>query len=167
MFFDSVASFIVGLVSNRLYRETRSLFWVEKATQCTSEMKSWAEKGSEHNFQHKYYLLEAESHYSKGNFQRAEIFYHKAIEAAIEHKFTNDVALAYEIVARFYYETGDAKSALAHYKLAHHQYNEWGATSKADKLFMFMEEKFSNSWSSSSPGVLESTRDTRKRRPTL
>ena len=59
-----------------------------------------------------------------------------------ENKFLNDEAMCFELAAKFYLDTGDAESALAHYKLAHRKYAEWHANAKADNLFLFMEENF-------------------------
>ena len=61
---------------------------------------------------------------------------------ARDNKFINDEAMSYELAAEFYLDTGDADSAIAHYKLAHRKYVEWGANAKADKLFLFMDEHF-------------------------
>lgn len=63
---------------------------------------------------------------------------------------------AYELVAKFYFDTGDAESALAHFKLAHKAYFEWGANAKADKLFLLIEEKFTNSWGNETPHDIQS-----------
>jgi tetratricopeptide (TPR) repeat protein len=108
-------------------------------------METWANSCA-WNFQQKLFLLLAERDYSDGQLGSAEIYYHKAIERSIAHKFKNDEAFSYESVARFYLDTGDAQSAIAHFKLAHRSYSEWGASAKADKLFLFMENRFGHVW---------------------
>ena len=70
---------------------------------------------------------------------------------ARENKFVNDEAMSCELAAKFYLDTGDAESALAHYKLAHRRCVEWGANTKADKLFRFMEENFRSLQGNDSP----------------
>lgn len=118
--------------------------WLERGRKCKADMKLWAEQGSFWNFQHKLMLLEAEDHYSNGNFENAELSYKNAISSARSHKFMNDEALACELAARFYLGTGDLASSLAYFKLAHEKYICWGAFAKADRLFASINKKFSN-----------------------
>ncbi|KAL7490060.1 hypothetical protein ACHAW6_015800 [Cyclotella cf. meneghiniana] len=143
-FGDSAQALIIGLVSFHVYRETGDSMWLERGRKCEADMKLWAEQGSFWNFQHKLMLLEAEDHYSNGNFENAELSYKNAISSARSHKFMNDEALACELAARFYLGTGDLASSLAYFKLAHEKYICWGAFAKADRLFASINKKFSN-----------------------
>lgn len=143
-FGDSAQALIIGLVAFQVYRETGDAMWLERGRKCKSDMKLWAEHGSLWNFQHKLMLLEAEDHYSNGNFDNAELSYKNAISSARSHKFVNDEALACELAARFYSGAGDMVTSLAYFKLAHEKYICWGAFSKADRLFASINKKFSN-----------------------
>ena len=76
---------------------------------------------------------------------------------ARENKFLNDEAMSYELAAKFYLDTGDAESSLAHYKLAYCRYREWQANAKADTLFLFMKENFTSMQGIHSPPPASST----------
>ena len=73
--------------------------------------------------------------YCCGNFEGAKETYKQAIQSAQSHKFLNDEALARELTANFYRETGDSIASMEHYTQAHKKYCDWGACSKAAKLF--------------------------------
>jgi len=49
-------------------------------------MKKWVETASQHNFQHKLYLLEAEEAFCSGDFINAKLFYEHAVAAARKHR---------------------------------------------------------------------------------
>jgi len=48
-------------------------------------MLSWAES-SQHNFQHRAHLLEAEEAFSHDDVESAKSFYEKAVSSASEHR---------------------------------------------------------------------------------
>lgn len=105
-------------------------------------MRHWAVEGSSWNFEHKLKLMEAEEQFSIGDVKRAKESYTMAIELAQCRKFINDEALACELAAKFYFETGDLSSSLEHYRFAHEKYCEWGAVGKANQLFGLINETF-------------------------
>lgn len=143
-FGDSAQTLIVGLVAFQVYRTTHDNLWLDRGRNCTADMKLWAQHGSLWNFQHKLMLLEAEEHYSNGKVENAQLSYKNAIASAKSHKFINDEALACELAAKFYLATGNLRSSLEHFRLAHEKYHQWGALGKADRLFAYINETFSN-----------------------
>ncbi|KAL7480034.1 hypothetical protein ACHAW6_005741, partial [Cyclotella cf. meneghiniana] len=157
-FSDAPQTLILGLVAFQLYRKTRDSMWLEMGRKCKSDMKLWAEQGSLWNFQHKFLLLEAEEQYSTASFEDAKASYINAILSAKSHKFVNDEALACELAAKFYLETGNLSSSLECFRLAHEKYHEWGAVAKANILFTLVNNTFGNAldektlFSSTNPG---------------
>ncbi|KAL7487783.1 hypothetical protein ACHAW6_013360 [Cyclotella cf. meneghiniana] len=143
-FSDAPQTLILGLVAFQLYRKTRDSMWLEMGRKCKSDMKLWAEQGSLWNFQHKFLLLEAEEHFSNASFEDATASYTNAILSSNLHKFINDEALACELAAKFYLETGDLESSLECFRLAHEKYHEWGALGKANILFSLVNSTFDN-----------------------
>ncbi|KAL3799122.1 hypothetical protein HJC23_002250 [Cyclotella cryptica] len=135
-------TFYSGLVSYQIYRETEDPLWLERGEKFQSAMKIWAEQGSKWNFEHKSYLLDAEDQYSKGNMQDAQVSYTNAITSATSHKFINDEALACELAANFYLQTGNTSTSLEYYTRAHAKYCEWGANAKANSLYESIQQKF-------------------------
>ena len=67
----------------------------------SQQMQRWAEDCPE-NFLHKYCLVEAEIARIEGRQWEAVTFYRKAIEAARQHEFLRDEALANELLAKFW-----------------------------------------------------------------
>ena len=169
LYSDTMHSFILGLAAFWICREDEpqeSSKWLSIGRQSTNDMKLWAEQGSEWNFQHKYSLLRAEAHYSSGNLAAAKEAYNSAISFARVHKAIDCEALACELAAKFYFNTGDKKTSLQYYKLAHSKYETWGSVKKATKLYETIN-KFGDdvapSWNSDMTNTLENTNQ-RKRR---
>jgi tetratricopeptide (TPR) repeat protein len=108
-------------------------------------MRLWDEQGSSWNFQHKLQLMQAEEYFSIGYFEQAKESYKNAIHAAGSHKFVNDEALACELAAGFYFETGDRASSLEHFHLAHKKYCDWGCVEKAERLLSSTMQTFAPS----------------------
>lgn len=143
VFYETSHSFIAGLASYRLYRETNgTLKWYERGRNCLDEMKLYENQGGLWNFQHKVYLCAAEDSYCLGDFDNAKEYYRKAIDASKAHKFFNELAICHELAARFYFEIGDPQTALEHFTLAHKAYGVWGAAGKANQIFEYINEKF-------------------------
>ena len=143
MFTNSIRTFIAGLASFQVYRETRDQVWMDRGSSTLQGIKYWAERGCKWNFLHKMHLLQAEERYSIGDFDAAKKSYKEAIAASEAHRFTNDLALSYELAAHFYMTTGDLHASLEHYRHAHETYARWGAAGKATQLFGFINERFS------------------------
>ena len=89
-------------------------------------------------------LLQAEESYSCGNIEDAKAMYNAAISSAQRHGFVNEEALADELAARFYFETGDAGTSLQLFRAAHEKYQQWGAFGKATHLFADINRRFRN-----------------------
>lgn len=75
-----------GLVSFWVYRQTKDPVWAERGRQNKATMKKWVETASEHNFQQKLYLLEAEEAFCSGDSINAKLFYEHAVTAARKHR---------------------------------------------------------------------------------
>jgi hypothetical protein len=69
----AVHVFIGGLVSYRIYRETKDTLWLKRGREFKERIQSWKEEGSAWNFEHKFFLLSAEEAYSHGQFENAKI----------------------------------------------------------------------------------------------
>ncbi len=97
------------------------------------QMYAWAHHAPM-NHLHKFYLVEAEKARVLGQILEAEEFYEKAIAGAIENKFIQEEALAYELAAKFYLERGRQKFAQTYMKEARYAYTRWGAKAKVEHL---------------------------------
>lgn len=107
-------------------------------------MELWARHGCKWNFEHKFELLNAEYSFCNGSLEDAKDSYEKAIMKSHECKFLNDEALAHELAAKFYLDTGDIDSSQNHFRLAHKKCIEWGAMNKANHLLSVAEIFFDN-----------------------
>jgi hypothetical protein len=130
-------SFYVGLVSFRIYRETKDRLWLDRGNYFKDRIQSWKEEGSVWNFEHKLYLVEAEKAYSYGDFGCAKILYEKAVTSARLHKFLNEEALALELAGNFYLFIGNKSAALQYFVWAREAYSTWNAFAK----ILAMQEK--------------------------
>lgn len=135
-------TFILGLVSFRVYRETQNELWMDQAKECREKVQLWREQGCAWNFEHLSFMLEAEEHYSLGNFEKAQASYDMSITSACSHKYLNDEALANELAANFFRCTNNTIMALQYFTKAHEKYASWGACGKANELFLFLQELF-------------------------
>jgi len=112
------------------------------------KLKKWADNCKE-NFQHKFYLVEAEFARISGRYLEAMTFYENSILSAKEHKYLQNEAIANELAANFYHSIGHAKIAELFYREAIFQYKAWGASTKVKDLeqkspYLFSGETFSN-----------------------
>ena len=98
------------------------------------EMKSLSEDDSKWNFEQKYYLLQAEKAFTDGNVETAATSYDKAIEAAKEHRFINEQALASESAALFHLEHGNISQARRYWEKSRDLYDAWGAKRKVEDI---------------------------------
>ena len=78
-------NFFGGLVAFWVYRQTNEPTWAERGSNAKVAMKKWAES-SQHNFQHRVYLLEAEEAFCNNDAERAQLLYEKAVSTAREHQ---------------------------------------------------------------------------------
>lgn len=97
------------------------------------KLRFWA-KHAPANYQHKYYLVEAERARLAGNSSIARESYDKAITHARTHGYINDEALACELASRFYLEQHNREIAQLYFRKAHYAYTHWGAHAKVNQL---------------------------------
>lgn len=97
------------------------------------KLKKWADHCPE-NFLHKYLLVSAEIARIRGKEHKALEFYDHAITSARENEYTQNEAIACELLAKFYLQRGQESLARAHMMDAYYGYLGWGATAKANAL---------------------------------
>lgn len=97
------------------------------------QMKQWAQRCPA-NFEHKYLLMAAEMARLCRQKQKAALLYDRAVRSARAHSFIQNVAIASECTARFYYNIGLADLARKYIQEAYEGYRRWGATLKTDQL---------------------------------
>jgi len=97
------------------------------------KMQKWAHHAPS-NYQHKFYLVEAERHRVLGENALAREEYDVAIELAKENEYLNDEALANELAAKFYLAKGKTKIAQVYLQEARYCYQTWGAEGKVKYL---------------------------------
>merc|ERR1712216_116925 len=95
---------------------------------------------SEHNFQHKLYVLQAEEAFCNNDFVSAKSFYEQAVAAAKKHRFINEEALSCELAGHFFLKVGDNETAIQYFLQAHEKYHEWGAVAKSNLIFEFVQK---------------------------
>lgn len=86
------------------------------------------------SFQNKYDLVEAEKARVLGQILEAEELYDQAILGAEENKCIQELALAYELAAKFYLIRKREKIAATYMKDAYYCYQQWGAKTKIEYL---------------------------------
>ena len=59
--------------------------WYERGNESKLALRKWAET-CQWNFEHKWYLLEAEEAFCNGRFDDAKLYYEKAVTSAKDHK---------------------------------------------------------------------------------
>ncbi len=128
--------FYVPLVFlNRLplmQKEQQQSYW-EKVKTHQQKLKIWTEQCPQ-NFQHKYFLLQAEINRVNGNFANAIEYYDKAISEASANKYIHELALSNELAAKFYLDWDKEKLAQIYMQEAYYCYTEWGSKAKTDDL---------------------------------
>ncbi|UII31425.1 trifunctional serine/threonine-protein kinase/ATP-binding protein/sensor histidine kinase [Fulvivirga ulvae] len=97
------------------------------------KMKKWS-KYAPMNFEHKYYLLLAEKFRTSGRYDKARLFYDKAISSASANNYLNDEALCYELAGSFYASEPDKYPYEIYLRKAYENYLNWGATAKAEEI---------------------------------
>ena len=128
-FYDSLTRLAVYDRANS--SEKKSLIRKVKANQ--KKLKSWA-KSAPMNYLHKYYLVAAEKQRVLGKYLQAIDNYEQAIKLAKSNSYTNDLALAQELAAKFYLTWGKQDIARLYLTNAYYSYARWGATAKVENL---------------------------------
>ena len=136
--------FFEGLASFQLARgecESESAKWIEKGQsvltqiECRSEHSLW-------NWENKVMLLEAESLFTNGDFDRAGSLYDSAIRSAREHKFIHEEAIASELAGNFYYARGFREQSYSYLVHSINRYRIWGAHAVAKRVEAHVGEYF-------------------------
>ncbi len=104
---------------------------------CVNSYQEYLEKSANFapiNFQHKYYLVEAEKARVLGENWQAIEYYEQAIQGAKVNDRIQDEALAYELAAEFYLARGMEKIAQTYLRESHYSYTRWQAQAKVAQL---------------------------------
>ena len=133
MFGQSEGTFIFGLTLFWLCRVSKVQDWKHAGIQAKEAMLGWT-KSSKWNFEHKYFLMEAEEMFCDKNYEQAKILYDKAINSAKEHRFLNGEALACELAGYFYLELDEKSAAKEYFAKALERYSSWGAHRKKEEV---------------------------------
>ncbi|MCX9155330.1 AAA family ATPase [Niveibacterium sp. 24ML] len=96
-------------------------------------MARWAAHCPE-NFLHLQYMMEGELARLDGRVDRALQRYEQAMDAAREHEFSRDEAMANELAARHLLAADRRKAAEGYLRAARHLYERWGARRKVALL---------------------------------
>lgn len=91
-------------------------------------------KDSPSNYLHKYQLVQAEWLRQKGEIEKAERFYLKAIKNASSEKYLNDEGIACELAFDFFHAQDKEDIALTYLIKARHVYLRWGAEKKVKEI---------------------------------
>ncbi len=86
------------------------------------------------NYQHKFYLVEAEKARVLGQVAKAMEYYDLAIAGAAKNGYIQEEALAYELAGLFYQSLGKEIVSQAYLTKAHYCYICWGAVAKVRDL---------------------------------
>ena len=85
MYVHSAHTFIGGLISFWVYRESKDTAWEKRGHTATLQMKQWADS-CQWNFQSKMCLLLAEEAFCRNETEKAKSLYEQAISTASEHR---------------------------------------------------------------------------------
>lgn len=97
------------------------------------KMKQWAHHAPM-NYQHKYYLVEAETSRVLGNATQAADLYVRSINLAHKNEYLQEEALANELAANFYLSKGHNLVGCTYMRQARYCYLKWGAKAKVKHL---------------------------------
>jgi tetratricopeptide (TPR) repeat protein len=136
-FFEGLTSF---LLARRSSGDT-STKWIDRGDSMLTRMRSWSEH-SKWNWENKMLLLEAESMYTKGEFDRAESLFDSAIRSAHEHRFIHEEAIASELAGMFYQEMGNHQKSYLYLAHSLECYEKWGAHAVARRVGSVIRDRF-------------------------
>lgn len=142
--FEPLYAFFDGLSNIGAYRAARSDRRLLRKG--ITQMKKLRKLASQVpiNFEHRYYLLEAEVHAVNGRGERAVLFYDKSIKTALEHGHIHEAALANELSGRYWAGNGQSKMAAVYLMAALEGYLEWGCGLKSEQLLRDFPEILSD-----------------------
>ncbi|MFH0824215.1 MAG: AAA family ATPase [Pseudomonadota bacterium] len=106
---------------------------LKQAVAHTEKMRKWADHGPM-NYEHKYWMMEAERSRVLGEGEYAVQCYERAIASASENGYVNEEALAYELAALFHLAKGRPALGRVYLNEARYCYLRWGAAAKVRHL---------------------------------
>jgi class 3 adenylate cyclase len=136
LFFTAVFRFYESLAQLALFSEAAAPEQkriLRRVAANQKKVKKWAGHAPM-NYQHKFYLVEAERARVLGHAQAAREYYDQAISLAHENEYLNEEALAHELAANFYLAQGQTRLAHHYLRDAHYTYLRWGASAKVKDL---------------------------------
>ncbi|MCF4966113.1 AAA family ATPase [Nostoc sp. CMAA1605] len=107
--------------------------YLEKVKSNQKSMKTWADYAPM-NYLHKFQLVEAEIYRVLGKKYEAGDFYDRAIAQAEGKNYLQEAALANELAAKFYLDSGKDRIAAVYMQEAYYGYAHWGAAAKTKEL---------------------------------
>lgn len=114
---------LLGMVGDATETETTT-YWTNINT-FKDQLKVWSSHNAS-NFEHKYFLVEAECLKVQGETLKAIEFYAKAIESAELYDFDREVALTHQKAGEFWIKMGNKIYAQPHLERARYLYNKLG-----------------------------------------
>lgn len=112
--------------------ETQCQYW-ESLISHQNQMRIWANYCPE-NFEHQYLLIKAEIARISNQELEAMDFYDQAVASAQTNGFTQNVALANELAAKFWLTKNKTNIASLYFTKAASAYAQWGAIAKLKDL---------------------------------
>ncbi len=113
--------------------EEMQLDILQKVDSNQDVLREWVENCPE-NFQHKYFLVEAEKARILGQSRRAEGLYEEALQGAKKYELLHEEALVYELAAEFYLSSDKYEIGRLYLRNSYHCYDCWGAANKIERL---------------------------------
>lgn len=130
------------------------------------KMKRWSQFAP-HNFEHKWYLIEAELYRVQNKTKKAIEYYRKAISLARQSNFLSFEAQGNELLGKLYLSLGEEDFAEFYLQKALINNQQWGAFAKVEQLIndypqflaRIIHSSTTSSYSNSSWGLESSNRD--------
>jgi diguanylate cyclase (GGDEF)-like protein len=107
--------------------------FLERVAENQVKLERWA-NASPDNYRHKYYLIEAERCRIEQRYVEAIEYYEQAIALAKQSDYTNELALALEWTAKFYFDWSKPTLGQTYLLEAVYYYQRWGALNKVMAL---------------------------------
>ncbi len=126
-FYDSLVQL------KQIHEQSKPKLILKQVATHQKKLKKFAETAPM-NYRHKFDLVEAERYRILGEDLKAMSAYDRAIAGAKEQEYMNEVALAYELAAKFYLQTRRELTAKAYLQEARYWYLRWGAIRKVRQL---------------------------------
>ncbi|MDF1549988.1 MAG: SpoIIE family protein phosphatase, partial [Bacteroidales bacterium] len=130
MYFSISIAKVYANLSNEEKRNTKSFF-----KSSVKKLKKFSIFAPE-NYLHKYLLLKAL--YSENiavNLNKAALFYSKAVKSAKKSNISNEIALTYELAAKYLIKQENSEVGEIYLFNAWKQYKNWGGKAKATQLY--------------------------------